>query len=341
MEWKRRAAIIGIFAGVYIGYRYFLPVILPFLVAWILAVWIYPKAVKLEKYTKIKRTIGGSLLLALFLLGVGGLFSLGIMEGIQQIKTALTHIPVFLEQAERLLEQFCKFLEGTLGIQASHSRDFVLDQMEGLREQIMLRWGMDGMTAVWRFAKNALFFLSSVVVVFISTVLIMGDMEQLRKKIWDYSWLVGTRRVVRRLKRTMVMYLKAQVIIIAAVSAVCATGFWLMKSPYFLILGVGIGVMDAIPLIGTGVFLYPAAVVFLIQGKVGLALGCILLDLITSFLREFLEPRLLGDKLGISPIMVLASVYIGIFLYGIWGVFLGPLSFSTIYEIGKQWDIWD
>lgn len=114
-----------------------------------------------------------------------------------------------------------------------------------------------------------------------------------------------------------------------------------MKSPYFLILGIGLGVLDVLPLIGTGTFLYPAAVIFLIRGNVGIAGGCVILDIVTSLLREFLEPRLLGEKLGISPISVLASVYLGVILYGGWGVVLGPLAFSTAYEIGKEWDIWD
>lgn len=153
-------------------------------------------------------------------------------------------------------------------------------------------------------------------------------MENIRKKIWDYSWLVGTRRVVRRLKKTSVTYLKAQLVIMALVAAVCTLGFWFMKSPYFLILGIVLGALDALPLIGTGTFLYPAAVVFLLRGNASVAAGCVLLDIVTSLLREFLEPRLLGGKLGISPIMVLASVYTGIFLYGGWGVILGPLSFQ-------------
>lgn len=70
------------------------------------------------------------------------------------------------------------------------------------------------------------------------------------------------------------------------------------------------------------------------------ALGCVGLDIVTSFLREFMEPRLLGAKLGISPLAVLASVYFGMLIYGGWGVLLGPLSFSTAYEIGREWDVW-
>jgi predicted PurR-regulated permease PerM len=125
------------------------------------------------------------------------------------------------------------------------------------------------------------------------------------------------------------------------VAGVCGAAFWMMGSPYFLLLGIFIGIMDALPIIGTGTFLYPAALFFIIKGNTGIAVGCVILDLVTSLLREYLEPRLLGGKLGVSPIVVIASVYIGIFLYGGLGVFLGPLSFSTIYEIGREWDIWD
>ena len=81
--------------------------------------------------------------------------------------------------------------------------------------------------------------------------------------------------------------------------------------------------------------------IFLIRGQSKMALGCVLVDLVTSLLREFLEPRLLGEKLGVSPIMILISVYLGMILFGVWGVILGPLSFSTVYEIGKEWDVWD
>ena len=49
----------------------------------------------------------------------------------------------------------------------------------------------------------------------------------------------------------------------------------------------------------------------------------------------------LGEKLGVPPIVVLVSVYLGMLLYGVSGVILGPLAFSTVYEIGKEWDIWD
>lgn len=341
IEWKRRGMIAGIAVGVYLGYRYLLPAVLPFLTAWILAVWLYPISMKIEKKTKIKKTITGTVLLAV-LCGIAGfLLYKGVLELFSQIKTAVSHYQVLQEWCAVLLDRCCGTLEEITGIQAAKSRAYLLQSFEGMQEQVLAALSPGTMTALFHGAENMLLLLSAVIVTLISVILIISDMENIQKKIWDYSWLVGIRRVVRRLQKTTVTYLKAQVILMALVAAVCAAGFWMMKSPYFLILGIALGVLDAIPLIGTGTFLYPAAVVFLIRGQAGIAVGCVLLDIITSILREVLEPRLLGEKLGISPIAVVAAVYLGVLLYGGWGVILGPLAFSTVYEIGKEWDIWD
>lgn len=341
IEWRRRFTIIGIIVGVFLGYRYLLPVVLPFLLAWILAVWIYPITVKTERRFKIKKTLTGSLILVL-LFGIAGLvLYLGLAELFSQIKSAVSHYYVFENWFGGFVNNCCQMLEDVTGIAAKESRRYVLTQVSNIQEQFVTAVSPQALLKIFSGLKSILVVFSGVVVVFISTILIIGDMENLRKKIWDYHWLVGTRRVIRRLKKTTVTYLKAQGIIMVLVAAVCAVGLWILKNPYFLILGIALGALDTLPLIGTGMFLYPAAVICLIKGNTFGAVGCVLLDVVTSLLREFLEPRLLGGKLGISPIVVLAAVYIGIFLFGAWGVILGPLAFSTVYEIGREWDVWD
>ena len=331
----------GIAAGVFVGYRYLLPAAVPFLAAWVLASWLEPVARRVERKTKIKKELTGALLLFCLLAGTGLLLYLGAGELLSQIRKAFMGLPEFADKGLVILEHFCSMLERNTGILREDSRAFVLSQVSEIQQNILSFVGKDIVELLFFWTRGALFFMSGVLVTFISTLLIIGDMENLRRKIWDYSWLVGTRRVVKRLQKTTVLYLKAQVIIIFLVAAVCCFGFYIMRSPYYLILGILLGLFDAVPLIGTGTFLYPSAVVFLIRGKPGIAVGCVLLDIVTSMLREALEPRLLGKKLGVSPIAVLASVYLGVLIFGTWGVILGPLSFSTAYEIGREWDVWD
>lgn len=341
IEWKRRGIIAGIIIGVYLGYRYVFPAALPFLLAWILAGWLEPISARVEKKTKIKKTITGTVLLAA-LFGLAGLLLYkGIAELIAQSRVACSNYQTFQLWLGKLVEKVCEAAEKVTGNDAEVIRTYLTEWIGDLWNKVVSDFIPNILSIVFGGAKKILFLLSGTVVIFISVILILGDMENIRKKIWDYSWLVGTRRVIRRLQKTTITYLKAQIIIIVIISAVCSVSFWFMRSPYYLLLGIAIGILDAVPLIGTGTFLYPAAVVFLVRGQAGIAAGCVLLDIVTSFLREFLEPRLLGEKLGVPPIVVLVSVYLGMLLYGVSGVILGPLAFSTVYEIGKEWDIWD
>lgn len=322
------------------GYRYLLPVAVPFLAAWILAIWLYPVTYRLEKKFHIKKTIWGSLILAVSAGILGVILYWGLRELLSQVKMVFSNYYIFQKWFRVFINDCCGMLEEITGIAAADSKKYILIQTRSFQKKLAETAGPFVVSNVVISVKGLLLFLSGIVVTFIMTILLIGDMEGMQKKIWEYQWLVGARRVIRRLKKTIITYLKAQIIIMLLVSAVCTLGFWILKNPYFLILGIALGIMDAIPLIGTGIFLYPTAVLLLIRGNTVLAAGCVAIDIVTSLLREFLEPRLLGGRLGVSPISVLASVYIGFFLFGTWGVLLGPLSFSTIYEIGREWDIW-
>ena len=72
--------------------------------------------------------------------------------------------------------------------------------------------------------------------------------------------------------------------------------------------------------------LIPWALLWLIRGKYLLALGYLLLYFAADLLRQFLEPRMLGKEMGMHPALMLASVYIGFFVYGFAGFLLGPAT---------------
>ena len=341
VEWKRRLCIAGIIIGVYLSFRYLLPVLIPFLIGWALASWVYPLCAKIEKRTHIPKNVTGTVLMIVVLGILGLLFWKGAGIFFQQIKTAVANYDRMADWLENLLDQCCRSLESLLGISSSISREYILGGMEAVQKKMTESFRPETFLRAVSCLKSVLLLLSAVVVTLISGILSLGDMEVMKRRIQEYSMLRGARRVVRRLKKTTVVYLKAQFLIIISVAAVCCVGFWMMGSPYYLVLGCAIGLLDALPVIGTGTFLYPAALLFLVRGEYGIAIGCVALDVVTSLLREFMEPRLLGKRLGIFPVVILASVYVGFWIYGPLGFVLGPLSLSVVYEIGKEWDVWD
>lgn len=341
IQWKRRLQMLGIIIGVYLGFRYVVPVVIPFLLGWLLACLAAPAAAKVKKRLHVNRTAVGSVLIVLITAFAALLLWKGFDVGLSQIRFWLSHYDQIQVQCLHLLEQCCQLLEDGTGILKEDSLAFLMSCVSRVKDNLMGGIGTEtvGIAAAcikWLFGA-----VSGGVIAVISGIFILKDMDELKKRIREYSMLQGCRRVLLRLKKTTAMYFKAQILIMTTISVECIFGFWLLGSPYYLLLGIGLGLLDALPLIGTGLFLYPAAVIFFIRGNPLLGGGCVALELLTSFTREFMEPRLIGKKLGVYPVVILAAVYLGLVLYGPAGVLFGPLSFSLMYEIGKEWDVWD
>lgn len=128
-------------------------------------------------------------------------------------------------------------------------------------------------------------------------------------------------------------YLKAQFIILLIISLICIAGLFITGNSYALLAGMGIGLCDALPFIGTGTIFVPWMIIDIINGKYVLAAVYGILYVVCSFVRQFLEPRLIGARLGYPPIAVLMSIYIGVHVYGASGVLLGPVSAFLICEL--------
>ena len=96
--------------------------------------------------------------------------------------------------------------------------------------------------------------------------------------------------------------------------------------------GLLAGILDALPFIGTGIVLIPLGIQQLFYGYYGRAAVCLLLYIACIFLRELLEPRLIGRKVGVPAIAILLSIYAGIKLFGFWGIIGGPLGFIMIQQ---------
>ena len=137
----------------------------------------------------------------------------------------------------------------------------------------------------------------------------------------------------RRLSGTVSAWLKTQGVILVLTASVCTAGLWLMKNPYYFLLGTGIGLLDALPVLGTGTVLIPWALINFFMGKWKGGLALLVLYGICYLLREFLEARMMGSQVGLSPLENLMAMYVGLELFGIAGLFLGPLGLLLIEDL--------
>ena len=330
---KKGIILLGITLAVYAGIRWILPLVVPFLFAGLFAVMLHRPVDFLRRRMKIPRPIAGIVSIALVLGLVLVPFGWLLYQGVCQLFLLARDYPALFQKAEELWCQCCNRVE-ELGL---------------CRAEVMEQWGNDRMleltatvkekatSAIMNYSyisvKQVGLFLGKCVVSIVAAVLMLNDYHRLRRSISGSAWGKVLIHIWRSMYRAGGTYLKAQLIIMAMVCTTCVIGLFLAGNPYALLVGILIGVCDALPFLGTGIVLVPWLLIETFQGEYVTAsiLGCIYI--VCTFIREFSEPRLVGKGLGVHPLAVLISIYVGMRLFGPAGILLGPIGAFLIWQI--------
>lgn len=142
--------------------------------------------------------------------------------------------------------------------------------------------------------------------------------------------------LVSRIKEVGRVYFRAQAVIMLVVCVECVLGLILVQNKYALILGILIGLLDALPLIGVGAVFIPWTIICLFMGNYLNAAIIFTLFIVCYFTREFLEPRFIGERMGINPFVSLMILYVGFKLFGVLGMFMAPVVFVIVKDGTKH-----
>ena len=129
----------------------------------------------------------------------------------------------------------------------------------------------------------------------------------------------------------------AQFKIMFMVALILLAGFVVLGIRYAFLLAILIAVLDFLPLFGTGTVLLPWAVVKVFSGEYMLAAGLALLYVVSQVARQMIQPKIVGDSMGLPPLMTLFLLYLGFKIRGISGMILAvPLGIlgMKLYEYG-------
>ena len=131
-------------------------------------------------------------------------------------------------------------------------------------------------------------------------------------------------------------YLRSQLILTLGVFAILLAGFALTRQPYALVLAVVLAVLDFIPLLGSGTVMVPWMVLDLLMGNYPHAIRFGIIWGLIALFRRFGEPKILGDQTGLSPILSLVGIYVGMRLAGVAGMIVGPVLLLVCVNLIRQ-----
>lgn len=340
------AAVICIGAGLltlWLLFRYALGIAAPFLLAFLLSRPVKPLAAGLSARTRLPRGMWAA---GLVILTVGGFISLavsGVRRGIRELSTLaeelasdtdglVAAIGGALEKARSLSSRIplLRHFEDTPGYETFCAR------LDGLAEEGAARL-VEGITArlpatavtVAGWVPEAFIFIT---VTLLACYYLSADDGRIGKacgaavtRLTPASLRDRIRPLGRRLRRLGRQYLRACLLLGLLTFTQTFIGLALLRVPYAFVLAVLIAVVDFLPLLGTGIILIPWAAVSLLMGEVKLGIGLLVLYAVTSVVRQILEPKLIGEGLGLHPLLSLGAMYAGLRLFGVWGMILAPL----------------
>lgn len=329
---NRPVVLLLLTGAVYFFLKVIVPLTGPILLAMLFVTIFGPFLQKLQKRLKIHRQVGAVFLFLLACIVLGLLVWVLFSWIVGSLPGWLTGLDSLEEDIFAVVRQVCGVVGKAINIDIEYLENTILTCIREGIDWFQLQFVPGVLSQSLEFIKAAAAFGGFLVSFLIATVLLAKDYDNIMNRMLDREEYHLLLEIICGIIRYIATYVKAQFVIMSIIGSLSATVLGLCGIRHGVLWGLLAGILDALPFIGTGIVLVPLGIQQLFWGQYVRAAFCLLLYIVCIFIREFLEPRLIGKRVGVSPIAILLSIYAGIKLFGLWGIIGGPLGFIIIHQ---------
>lgn len=310
---------------------------MPFIIGWFLAMLANPLVRFLEDKIKVKRKAGSALVIVSVIAGICfGLY----MVGSRMMKEAVELADVLPQMWHSAEIEFISVKEKWSDVIDSFPKEVVMkvgELADGLGKEVSTVIGklsVPTADAVGNFAQNIPGAIIAVIMCLLSAYFFVAEKDyvtNLVKKYFPASW----GRKFALLKKTtvdvIVGYLKAQFKIEIWVYLILVVGLMILKVRYSYLIAILIALLDILPVFGTGTILIPWAIFKVLNGQYIFALGLLIIWGVGQLVRQIIQPKMIGDSMGMAPIPTLILLYLGYKIAGVIGMIVAvPLGILVL-----------
>ncbi len=328
-EYQSIMVSICIIISILLLFRFCLPVIIPFLFAFFIAGCLRPLVDFLIRRTHCSEKLASVLVLLVLAAIIVLICKWGITALVQQLETMILYLPFYRERFYLGLDTCCSYIDAGFHLQSGSSLAYATQTLTGIFSDFQTTILPNLTTGTAAAVKNT---FSSILFLFIMLYATLCMLKNYPRLFSHGRVAQQARKIWESVVRMIFVYLRAEGILALLQALICSIGLRILQYPYFLPLGLFVGMIDALPVFGSGTILVPWAVVQLLLGNVKMGIGLLILYGLCTLNRQLLEPRLLGQRLGMSTLMTLFMMYLGYQLFGLFGFVLGPIG----YLLGKE-----
>ncbi|WP_088189104.1 sporulation integral membrane protein YtvI [Desulfosporosinus sp. FKA] len=305
---------------------------LPFILAFIMTAAISPLKNFLIRKVRLPQVPAVLTAMIVEIGGVGVIITLLVLRLVREIQEIYIHWPFY----NRLLQHFIthwltKFEVYYLNIPGTE------DSINNTVKEFVSRVP-NVLSNVLTFAAKIPEFIIIIVIALVATFFMSkGSKRYLSDfvNIFPQEWREELRELGYDFARAFAGFVRAEFIVFLVTLFLSIVGLLIIHTKFAIVLGTITGIFGILPVLGVGIILVPWALIAFLGGHNLLALELVFLTIIITIVRHVIEPKILGDNVGLDPLFVLISMYIGLASTGIVGLILGPFILIAYHALSK------
>nr|WP_227935983.1 sporulation integral membrane protein YtvI [Alkalihalobacillus deserti] len=340
MKKKTFIILLTIIATVIAGY-FILPISIPLISAFVTALILSPAVNALHKRAKLKRNIAVMIVFTFFVFFIGLTGYFITTQVITQGTQIVENFPQYINDINRAWWNFQRDWEvkyETLPPEfVQEINVHVSKTLSNIRTTIAERNLINDVASIITSIPG---YLVTFIVYLIALFLFLLELPSLKRKTFSYLSDRTKEKVnfmTSRLSFVIWGFFKAQFLVSIIIFIFSLIGLLLIVPEVALLMAFIIWIIDFIPLIGSIAILAPWAIFQLIAGNANIGTQLLILAAVLLIIRRTVEPKVMGQHIGLSPLATLIAMYLGLMLFGVMGFIIGPLiviAFTSAKEAG-------
>ena len=321
---------VSVFLIAALGWLVF-KVLFPFVCAWVFAISIRPLCRRVSAALKLSKKCGSILVCVSMLTVTVALLGLAcwkisdmILELPENASSAFSYLS---QKFDDLCFKLSQIFRGKESI--SEGTEKVRLYVEDMLKKLVSSLTSSAATA----AKKIPSAIFSLVIFIISCIYFCADLDRVNAYLVKFI-PENVKEVLKKLKNTflklMLKYLKASLLSILITFGMIYVGLVLLKYKYAAVIAAAVAVLDFLPAIGIGTVFVPWAIVNFFLGYTSRAVKLLVLFAVCEIANQVIRPKLIGSQLGIHPVAALIGLFVGLKLFGFWGMLLSPIAVIAI-----------
>lgn len=315
----------------------------PFVVGWVISLIAAPMVQFFEKKVKLKRKAGSAFVIVVVIgLVVLLLYLVGSIL-VEELVGFIDSIPSIWASAEADFDDIGKNLNVIYRRLPSDLQDSILEvseQIAGYAGELFGKISTPTIAAVGNFAKQLPTVLIGIIMALLSSYLFVAERDTIAE--WfRRNTPASIQSRYNIMKRSFVKavggYFKAQLKIEVWMYLLLFVGLSILRVEYAFLIALGIAVMDFFPFFGTGTIMVPWAIIKILSSDYQMAIGLLIIWGVGQLARQVIQPKIVGDSIGVAPIPTLFLLYIGYKVSGVIGMIIAVpigLIVFTMYQEG-------